>query len=96
MSRRFLSIRAFQLLERLYEAEREERYEDAEIVCDGRECWIGLEKTSRQIVYQLLRLCVIGDVSDGGTERYTLNEEGRKVVNDPTYVPIICKTLGRR
>lgn len=75
-------------------AEDNDCYEDAEIVCSGLECWVGDHRTNWKIVNGLLRLCLLRDVSDTkGCLRFTLNEEGRAMADNPNYVPIIT-TVG--
>lgn len=61
--------------------------EEAKLVCDGAQCWIGLDHTSRTIVNELLRLALIRDEGESGKgiERYTLNEDWRRAAVDPTY-----------
>ena len=73
----------------------EEEFDDGELVCEGRCCWVGLDTVSRAKVYELLRLCLIRDVTDqnGKMERYTLNEEGRAMLDNPEYVPMIVGAL---
>ncbi len=82
-----LSAAAQRVLARMLEAEQAEQFDDAELVCDGRQCWIGLEQTARAVVNELLREVLIRDTSDGGkgAERYTLNEDGRRAAADPSY-----------
>lgn len=79
----------------MLEAEEAEDFDEAEIVCEGRECWLGLGKISRKTVYQLLQLCLISDSGEKGkgVERYVLNEEGRAMARDPLYVPKIVAIL---
>jgi len=83
------------VLLRLQEAEDADNLDDAEIVCEGRDCYIGLTSISKATVNQLLRLVLIRDDSDwgGGMERYSLNEEGRAMVKDPNYIPKIVPIL---
>lgn len=70
---------------------------DGELTVEGREAWYGLERTSVAMVYRLLRLCLLhDDTKDGATtdsnyRYYSLNEEGRKILRDPAYVPLIVK-----
>ncbi len=82
-----LSAAAQRVLARMLEAEQAEQFEDAELVCEGRQCWVGLEQTSRAVVNELLREVLIRDIGEGGkgAERYTLNEDGRLAAADPTY-----------
>jgi hypothetical protein len=90
-----LSAAAHKTLARMKTAEDADELADAEIVCEGRECWIGLTKIARRTLNELLRLCLVHDDSEQGkgVERYTLNSEGRAMVADPNYVPMIAKLL---
>ncbi len=82
-----LSVAAQRVLKRMLETELAEQFEEAELVCDGAQCWIGLDRTSRTIVNELLRLALVRDEGESGKgiERYTLNEDGRRAAVDPTY-----------
>ncbi len=82
-----LSVAAQLVLARMLEAEQAERLDDAELVCEGRQCWVGLERTSRAVVTELLREALIRDTGESGkgVERYTLNEDGRRAALDPRY-----------
>ena len=77
------------------QAEDADNLDDAEIVCEGRYCYVGLDSISKATVNELLRLILISDDSDqnGKMERYSLNEEGRAMVNDPNYIPKIVSIL---
>ena len=79
------------ILTRLKEAEDADNLDDAEIVCEGRTCYVGLDTVSKATVFELLRLVLISDDSEQGkgVERYSLNEEGRAMVADPKYIPKI-------
>ena len=56
--------------------------EDGELVMEGREVWLGLERTNTSTAFGLLRLCAIrlesGEPS--GLERYTINETGLSLI----------------
>lgn len=82
-----LSKAAQRILKTMLQAELAQEFEDAELVCEGRSCWCGLEQTSRAVVNELLRAVLIRDMSEQGkgVERYTLNEDGRRAAVDPTY-----------
>ena len=83
------------MLTQMKEAENADNLDDAEIVCEGRYCYVGLDSISKATVNELLRLILISDDSDqnGKMERYSLNEEGRAMVNDPNYIPKIVSIL---
>ena len=93
-----ISRAANRILERLKAAEDSDNLDDAEIVCEGRTCFVGLDTVSKATVYELLRLVLIRDDSDQGkgVERYSLNEEGRALLADPDYIPQIVKVLAER
>lgn len=82
-----LGAAALRVLRLMLEAELAEQFEEAELVCDGAQCWVGLERTSRTIVSELLRRALIRDCGESGKgiERYTLNEDGRRAAVDPAY-----------
>ena len=88
-----ISKAATGLLRELKDAEDRDDLYDAEVVCEGRTCYVGLRNVSRATVYELLRLVLLHDDSEQGkgVERYTLNEEGRAMVDDPAYVPMIVR-----
>jgi hypothetical protein len=73
-----LSKAATSILTKLKEAEDCDNLDDAEVVCEGRYCYIGLDSVAKAKVWELLRLCLLRDTTDqgGGLERYELNEEG--------------------
>jgi hypothetical protein len=72
------------------QAEREKRFEDAELVGERNEWWVGNRRTSWRTVKQLLERCLIrstgGNLGDS-CERYEINEHGRAALLDKTYVP---------
>lgn len=77
---RRLGPRALEILDKMWDHENEA---DGELVSEGREVWLGLERTSLPVVYALLRACAIKDVSDSrhdGMRRYVINETGREVL----------------
>ena len=92
---KMLSKAAKQILIDMLDAETRDDLEDAEIVCEGRECWLGLRRVSKACVNELLRLCLLHDDSEQGkgVERYTLNSEGRAIVLDEKYTPLIVRAL---
>jgi hypothetical protein len=91
----FLSPSMRRTLEELRDNADQERYEDAEIVCDGLECWLGQRRIARMTVNKLQQLTSISDVSDqnGGTQRFTINETGRNILKDESQVPELFKAL---
>jgi hypothetical protein len=57
--------------------------------------WLGDEQVGGQIGYHLLRLCLITEESycSDDVKHYRLNEEGRSVLTDPNYLPMILVKL---
>lgn len=90
-----ISKAAMNILVDLRDAEDRDDLYGAEVVCEGRTCFLGLKTVSKSRVYELLRLVLVCDDSEqgGGLERYSLNEEGRAMVNDPGYIPKIVPIL---
>lgn len=82
-----LSAAALRVLRLMLEAEIADQWEEAELACEGAQCWVGLERTSRTVVNELLRRALIRDCGESGKglERYTLNEDGRRAAVDPMY-----------
>lgn len=93
-----ISKAAMRILTQMKDAEDVDDFDDAEIVCEGRSCYVGLDSISKATVNELLRLVLIHDDNDQGSkmERYSLNEEGRAMVADPNYVPKIVPILEQR
>lgn len=74
---------------------REMRDQDEELVYEpgGGGWWVGLKKTSGQVGNALLRLCLIHreEYEGGRLERYSLNEDAKRVLEDSDYVPLIVQ-----
>lgn len=74
---------------------------EGELVEEGREVWYDLERTNVATVRRLLRLCLISDegkdgcFTHGSYRRYSINEEGRKIVEDPAYKPKVLEAIAR-
>lgn len=61
--------------------------------------WVGLDRTSGRAPRQALLLVLLHLEADsrlGGLERYTVNEEGRRALEDPDYRPLILNALEER
>lgn len=81
-----LSLAAHRVVKLMAAAEKADALEDAEIVCEGQSCWVGLNRTTRAVVTELLRKVLVrSEDCNGGVERYTLNSDGRRAVDDPTH-----------
>lgn len=75
-----LSSRALDVLTAMRDHADED---DGELVQEGREVWIGQQRTSPRIVLALLRACAIKDDSDNGRDsfrRYVINETGLAIL----------------
>ncbi len=66
---------------------------DGELVREpGAGWWLGCNKVGAAPCDQLIRLCLLSRKRRGGTlEVYTLNQEGRKILQDSTYTPKIAR-----
>lgn len=82
----YISTRAFKLLKKLSESE-----EDELVWCKGGGWWIDLSKVNGRVVKELLTMVLISDQGFGSDTYlvYELNEEGRAMLEDPTYEPKI-------
>lgn len=92
------------ILERLRDAEDringeadEAEYPEYEIVCEGLQCYIGLEKTNWILVLALLRIMAISDRSDHGFDdkvrRFQINECGRNFLKDESQIDVVRSAL---
>ncbi|MBY3157188.1 hypothetical protein HFO56_33225 [Rhizobium laguerreae] len=91
-----LSRRAVKVLRTMIEAENAGEYDEAEIVCEGRTCWLGVERLSRKMINSLVQHVAISHVSEPGSlERYTINGTGRKIAEDPSVADRVLKGLLR-
>lgn len=58
--------------------------EDCDILCEGKTCYVGSRQTTWNVVYELLRIIAIDDVSDSDKiKRYILNDTGRALLRRP-------------
>ncbi len=74
--------------------------EDHYAISERREAWVDSERFSSRTVDLLLQLCLIRLESTStfrgdGAQIWYLNSEGKKIIDDPNYVPLICKELDR-
>lgn len=72
--------------------------EDQELVYErGAGWWVGCDQVAGRYARLAIQLVLVG--LDGfsrvghGMERYHVNEEGRRALGDPAYVPTIVKHL---
>lgn len=72
------------VLRLMREAELDDRLEDAEVVCDAGQCWVGDERTTKATVNRLLRLTLVSDRGwSAGAEAFVINDAGRAVLRRP-------------
>lgn len=94
MTRVVLTPAMLRVLEDMRAAEETGELEDAELVCDGRECWRGDHKTSRATVTRLLQLTLVSSSNwSGGSEVMTLNDAGRAVLRRPDLAGELAAAL---
>jgi hypothetical protein len=68
----------------MIEAENDDRFDDAEIVCDGNSCWLGIRRVRIATVHELLRVMALKDSSAGSkVQRYLINGSGRALHAKP-------------
>jgi hypothetical protein len=73
-----LTKREIEILTRMRDAP--EGSDESELVYEGgRAAWLGLSRVATRTLYKLLRLAAVSadPLSDGGVERYHINETGR-------------------
>ena len=81
MSTEVLTPAMLRVLDGMRAAEERGELEDAELACDGLECWRGDDKTSRATVTRLLQLTLVSPSAwSGGSEVMPLNDAGRAVL----------------
>ena len=54
--------------------------DEAELVRECCDAWLGDERVASRTVDALLRACAISDTGTGGIERYRINETGREIL----------------
>ena len=74
------------ILKEMAAADSREDYEDAEIVCDGGLCYLGLRRVHPGSINRLLHMMAISDRSDSDVRRYCINDTGRAIVRRPAIV----------
>lgn len=67
-------------------------------ILDGNEFWVDDVHSNKQLLLNLLRLCLVKADSgnDERSEIYYINEDGRGVLGDPNYVPNIVSAMRAR
>lgn len=79
-----LTKRAWEVLRQMDAEEKAENHEDAEIVCEGFVCYLGVERISYRTVSNLLTHCCVSSTKDEGSsiDRFSLNGTGRAALED--------------
>lgn len=89
-----LTKRAIEVLKIMIAAEAAGDHDEAEIVCEGRACWLGTERLTRKLVDSLVVHVAVSHVSEpGALERYVINGTGRRIAEDPTVADSVLKAL---
>jgi hypothetical protein len=95
-----ISRGAQNILKKMLMAEQDEEYENAELVCEGNEVYVGYWRTTRAIANELLMACLVrarSEMDGRGIERYELTADGRKAAVDPSWInPDLAKALAER
>jgi hypothetical protein len=77
----------------MFRALTEMERDDEELVWEkGGGWWIGDRRTNGKVGIRLLLLCLVSASQDSHTgkfERYDINEEGRRIIREDDYVPLI-------
>lgn len=67
---------------------------EAEVVCEGRSCWIGCRRVPPAAVDELLRLVALKDVSEElAVKRYRINDVGRALHRRPEVETDIVRAI---
>jgi hypothetical protein len=91
-----LTRRAIEVLKTMIAAEEAGDHDDAEIVCEGRSCWLGCERLTRRLVDHLVVHVAVSYVSEPGSlERYVINGTGRRIAKNPEIADAILKALAK-
>ena len=85
-----------QILREMHDATVREDFENAEIVCEGIECWLGIRRVACVTVDMLLRLVCLSEDSENKVRRYTINGTGEAVLRRPELVEEIAQALVSR
>lgn len=92
-----LTSRQLEVLRTLADAHQREDWENAELVCEGRECWYGEVRTNWTTVYGLLRHMCLKDTSEHGkgTYRYSINETGLVLARHPDAAKLLQEAIAK-
>lgn len=89
-----LSKAALRCLGEMIDAEDDDRFDDAEIVCDGNSCWLGVRRVRIATVHELLRVLALKDSSAGSSvQRYLINSSGRAIYEKPELAQKIAAAV---
>jgi hypothetical protein len=90
----FVTKRCLEVLKAMIDAARREEWDEAEIVCEGGTCWLGVERVSRATVQRLLRCLAVSSASEPGSlERYVVSETGRAIAADPALAEKVWRAV---
>src|SRR5437764_89330 len=65
-----------------------------DILCEGRECWVGPRRISMATVNALNRVCLLHrEDSSQGCERFTINSFGRRALEDESVILTIHEAM---
>lgn len=81
-----LTPREREILAHLQAAEDSGDDYEAEIVCDGGQCWMGSERLRQSTVDSLLRKVCLSHNNLGGADHYTINGTGREALKDESVI----------
>lgn len=81
-------------IEDMLAAEREDRHDDAEIVAEGLDCWIGMRRTNHATLRYLLQHMMLSEIGPRDRlRRYRLNSLGRLAARDASVVDIVREAV---
>lgn len=66
---------------------------EPELVRDGRQCWLGLERVPGRIIEEGLSYCAISLTSSDGAERYAISDIGQSILRRPELAEEVKSAL---
>jgi hypothetical protein len=83
----YLTPSAYRMLEAMRDGK------DNYAISEGSQVWVDTNRFTRGTLDHLLRLCLVrrDSFSNEVTETWTVNEEGRRIIDDIFYVPMILR-----
>jgi hypothetical protein len=89
-----LTKEALACLTEMAASENVGEHEEAEIVRDGRTCWLGDRRIAQKTLTELLYYVAVSNRSDGlRCEHYGINSIGRKILENPELADEIRSRL---